>query len=162
MARFTCMGVVLTLLILTVTTVFGQEPETEKVTVDFRWIEPQVIEGVTEEKGHPIMCAGDDWYAHLKPVLTSEDIADARLKHVYIANADQYAVEFKLKEGAVKKLIEACGDVPARRLTVYVNGKWYGSTYFNKDQARSKEINVPTAGFMRSKTLAEQILEASQ
>ena len=132
-----------------------------KATVDFRWVEPQVIEGLTEEKGRPITCGGKDWCAHLRPVLTSEDIADARLTHLIIANTNQYAVEFELKDGAVRKLIEACGDVPDRRLTVYVNGHWYGSTQFDKDKAKSRGISVPMAGFITSKNLAEQILEAT-
>src|SRR5262245_34294776 len=72
----------------------GEEPAQQKVTVDFRWIEPQVIKGVTEDTGHPIVCGGKDWYAHLKPVLTSNDIATARLTHLHIARADQYAVQF--------------------------------------------------------------------
>lgn len=138
----------------------GQEPAKPKVTVEFRWIEPQVVKGVTEDKGHPIVCGGKDWYAHLQPVLTSKDIATAELTQLNIANNDQYAVKFTLTKGAAKKLTEACGDAAGRTLTVYVDGHWYGASYFNK--AKPEDLFPPMAGFMSSKTQAEQILEASK
>jgi hypothetical protein len=138
----------------------GQEPAKPKVTVEFRWIEPQVTKGLTEEKGHPIVCGSKDWYAHLKPVLTSKDIATARLTHVNFANVDQYAVEFTLTKEALKKLADACGEVQGRTLTAYVNGHWYGASFFDKD--KPEQFYTPTAGFMLSKTHAEQILEASK
>ena len=138
----------------------GEEPAKPKVTVEFRWIEPQVVEGVTEDKGHPVVCDGKDWFAHLKPVLTSRDIAAAKVTHLNFANNDQYAVEFTLANGAAKKLAEACGDKPGRHLTVYVNGHWYGTSYF--DKAKPEEFSPPLAGFILSKTHAERILEASK
>jgi preprotein translocase subunit SecD len=138
----------------------GEEPAKPKVTVEFRWIEPQVVKGVTEDKGHPVVCGGKDWFAHLKPVLTSRDIASAKVTHLNFANNDQYAVEFTLAMGAAKKLAEACGDEPGRHLTVYVDGHWYGTSYF--DKAKPEEFSPPLAGFMLSKTHAERILEASK
>src|SRR5262245_21709394 len=105
----------------------GDEPSKPRVTVEFRWIEPQVVKGVTEDAGHLIVCGGKDWYAHRKPVLTSRDISTAKLTHLNFANNDQYAVEFTLAKGAAKKLAEACGDAPGRHLAAYVNGRWYGA-----------------------------------
>jgi hypothetical protein len=160
MAKVVLTGVVVALASCLAIPSAGQEPAKPKVTVEFRWIEPQVVKGLTEDKGKPIVCGGEDWYAHLKPVLTSKDIATARLTHLHIANADQYLVDFTLAEGAAKKLAEACGEVPGRTLTVYVNGQWYGSSYF--DKAKPMEFSPPSAGFMLSKTHAEQILEASK
>jgi hypothetical protein len=138
----------------------GGEPAKPAVVVEFRWIEPQVVKGLTENKGAPIVCDGKDWYAHLTPVLTSKDIAAARLTHLHIANADQYSVEFTLTDGARKKLAEACGDALGRMLTVYVNGRWYGSSYF--DKAKPEKFRPPSAGYMLSKTHAERILQASK
>jgi hypothetical protein len=138
----------------------SQAPVKPKLTVEFRWIEPHVLKGVTEETGHPRSCGGEDWYAHLKPVLTSQDIAAAKLSHIHMANNDQYAVSFTLKPESAAKLAEACGNDEGRHLTVYVNGRWYGSSYFSK--AKPKEFHPPMAGFMLDKAHAEQILEASK
>lgn len=141
-------------------TSFGQTPANAEVTVDFRWLEPRIVEGVTEDQGHPIECDGPDWYAHRRPVLTSQDIAAARLLHLQVANIDQYAVAFTLTPAATKKLTDACGDAPGRRLTVYVNGRWYGTTYFQR--AAPEKFSPPMAGYMPSKLVAEQILKASK
>jgi hypothetical protein len=138
----------------------GQGPAKPTVTVEFRWIEPQPVEGLTEDKGSPTECGGKDWYAHLKPVLTNKDIAAARLTHLHVANADQYSVEFTLTGGARRKLAEACGDAPGRVLTVYVNGRWYGASYF--DKAKPEKFSPPSAGYMLSEAHAERILEASR
>ena len=159
MAKVFCPGVVIALACLAAPCL-GQEPAKPKVTVEFRWIEPQAIKGVTEDKGKPIVCDGEDWYVHLKPVLTSKDIDTAQLTHLHIANADQYLVGFTLTKGAAKKLAEACGEAPGRTLTVCVDGHWYGSSYF--DKAKPEEFSAPSAGFMLSKTHAERILEASK
>ena len=160
MAKVVLTGVVVALASCLAIPSAGQEPAKPKVTVEFRWIEPQVVKGLTEDKGKPIVCGGKDWYAHLKPVLTSRDIASAKVTHLNFANNDQYAVEFTLAKGAAKKLAEACGDEPGRHLTVYVNGHWYGTSYF--DKAKPEEFSPPLAGFMLSKSHAEQILEASK
>ncbi len=160
MAKVLRAGVVLAVAACLAVPSAGQEPAKPKVTVEFRWIEPQVIKGVTEDKGHPIVCGGKDWYAHLQPVLTSKDIATAKLTHLNIANNDQYAVEFTLSKGAAKKLAEACGDAAGRTLTVYVDGHWTGASYF--DKAKPGKFFPPMAGFMLSKTQAERILEASK
>jgi WD40 repeat protein len=160
MQKFIGVAVILIWVSCSSETVVAQEPVPGKVTVDFRWIEPQFIAGVTEKKGHPVECGGDDWYAHLKPVLSSKWIAAATLSKLYIGNV-QYGVRFKLREGAVEKLIEACGDRSDRRLTVYVNGRWYGSNNFNRDLAgTTRSFHAPIAGYTLSKSLAEQIVHA--
>lgn len=141
-------------------TAIAQEPVPDRVSIDFRWLEPQFIAGVTEEQGQPVECGGDDWYAHLKPVLSSDYIAEAKLSSIYMS-APLYGVSFKLKDQAIEKLIEACGDRPARRLTVYVNGRRYGSNNFDKELAgTTRSFAAPMAGFMSSKSLAEQIVHA--
>jgi len=160
MEKLICIGVALTCLTCSAATVIAQELERKEVTVDFRWIEPQFIDGVTEKKGHPVVCGGKDWYARLDPVLTSDYIAEAKLSSIYM-NAPLYGVSFKLKDQAIEKLIEACGDRSHRRLTVYVSGRWYGSSNFNKELAgTTRSFAAPMAGFMSSKSLAEQIVYA--
>ena len=72
----------------------------------------------------------------------------------------QYSVDFTLKDGVEKKLIEACGDAPWRVLTVYINGRWYGASDFNK--AQPKKFYPPGTGYTLSKEEAERILKASQ
>lgn len=162
MAKVIRAGVVLALTSCLSFSSSGEEPwpANEKVTIDFRWIEPRVIKGQTEETGHQVACGGEPWYASLKPVLTSQDIASAKLATLRFANVNQYGVKFVLTDEALKKLAEGCGDEPGRSLTVYVNGRWYGSSYFNK--ARPKAFTPPMAGFMLSKERAEQILKASR
>lgn len=160
MANFLPAGAVVALVACFAASSVGQEKAKPKLAVEFRWIEPQAVKGLTEDKGHPIVCDGKDWFAHLKPVLTNQDIATAKLTHLNIANNDQYAVEFTLSKAAAKKLVAACGDAPGRHMTVYVNGHWYGASYFNK--AKPEEFSPPMAGFMGSKALAEQILAASK
>ncbi len=153
-------GVVLILTACFGVQTYGDEPTKAKVTVEFRWIESVTIKGVTEDTGHPIVCGGDDWYAHRKPVLTGTDVASARLSTLNVGLGDQYGVEFTLTAGAVKKLAEGCGDERGRMLTVYVDGRWYGSSYF--DKSKPQAFSPPTAGYMTSKTHAERILEASK
>src|SRR5262245_19687212 len=36
----------------------AEVPAAQKVTVEFRWIEPEIVKGVTEDKGNPIVCGG--------------------------------------------------------------------------------------------------------
>jgi hypothetical protein len=69
-------------------------------------------------------------------------------------------VEFTLTKGAAKKLIAACGEEPGRHLTAYVNGHWYGASYF--DKAKPEKFSPPLPGFMLSKAHAERILAASK
>lgn len=160
MAKIPRAGVWLLLLSCLASPSAGQELAKPKATVEFRWIEPQILKGVTEEKGHPIVCGGKDWYAHLKPVLTNKDIATARLTHLRLGEVEQHGVEFTLAPGAVKKLTDACGDAPGRWVTVYHDGRWWGASYLEK--ARPGNFSPPMAGFMLSKAAAEQIVEASK
>ena len=160
MEKLTCIGVTLACLTCSAATATAQEQVQRKVTVDFRWLEPQFIDGVTEKQGSPVECGGKDWYAHLSTVLTSDYIAEAKLNTIYMS-APLHGVSFKLKDQAIEKLIEACGDPSHRRLTVYVNGQRYGSNNFNKLLAGTTgSFAAPMAGFMSSKSLAEQIVYA--
>lgn len=154
-------AVILTWVICSAEISVAQEPVQGRVRIDFRWLEPQFIAGVTEEQGQPVECGGDDWYAHLRPVLSSEWIAEATLSAVRFTSDVQYLVRFKLKEEAIEKLIESCGDRSDRRLAVYVNGRRYGSNNFKREVAgTTRSFAAPMAGFMSSKSLAEQIVYA--
>ena len=67
MAKVLCTGVATALAACLAVPSAGQEPAKPMLAVEFRWIEPQVVKGVTEDKGKPIVCGGLDWFAHLNP-----------------------------------------------------------------------------------------------
>lgn len=155
----------------------GVPPE-RILTVEFRWIEPRFVEGVTEKQSRSISpCDSGGWYLHRTPALTTEDFADASLETTLVAGGGvvgrQYYVRYKLKDSAIDKLVKQCGEDSRKRIVaVYVayQGedtailpspiKYFPATTFDKRQP--KAFHPPIIGYTPSKELASQILQASR
>lgn len=147
-------------------------------TVEFRWIEPRFVEGVTKKQPQSISpCDKASWYLHDKPALTTEDFADATLETTLVAGggivAKQYFVRYKLKDSAIDKLAKQCGEESSKRIVaVYVKYqgedteiqpspiKYFPATIF--DKRKRNAFHPPIIGYTRSKELATQILQASR
>ena len=132
--------------------------------VEFFWLESQPIEGLTQAKGFQISCDPDDLaYAHLKPVLTSRDVAGTKMTNsdfkVNGLPGDHFMINFELTKEAREALIAGCGDLPAKSLAVFADGKYWGLSYFRKAEA---DKFSPHAGFISSRITAERIVKACQ
>lgn len=136
-------------------------PPPRKAKVEFRWLAAKPVKGFTEETGIQTSCAPHLLYPHLKPVLTSADVAEAVLrKHDFSKNGipgDLYSVDFRLTDAARMTLVKEAGEQPSMLLAIFVNGRYLGTGHFEKDRA---DRFTPTAGFMNSKEEAEGIVEA--
>src|SRR5687767_10005953 len=90
-----------------------KEPAAPNSRVQFRWMEPKPVEGVTEAKGVQTSCDPDDLsYPHLKPVLTVKDIASATLKYYDLRKSnigEQWDVKFQITEEGRKRLVDEAG-----------------------------------------------------
>ena len=138
---------------------FAGEPKTK---VEFRWIEDNPIKNVTEEKGI-IAWENDLMYLHKNAILTSNDVAEAILsKNDLTANGIGvvYSVKLILTQAAKQKLAMAIEKSGGKRLAVVVDGNIRGATFF-KDKA-TIDANIPSAGFLSSKSEADRIVEATK
>lgn len=147
------------------------------LAVEFRWVEPRFEEGVTEKQSRSISpCDKGSWYLHSKPALTAKDFADVYVKSSVVAGGGmwrrQYSVGYKLKESAIHKLAQQCGDETRKRIVavcVEYQGeyakilpspiKYFPATTF--DRGKPKEFHPPIIGFM-TKERASQIAQASR
>lgn len=153
-------------------------PPERVLTVEFRWIEPRFVEGVTEKQSRSISpCDSGGWYLHRTPALTTEDFADASLETTLVAGGGvvgrQYYVRYKLKDSAIDKLVKQCSDESRKRLVaVYVKYqgedadilpspiKYFPATTFDKGKPNS--FHPPIIGYTPSKEFASQVLQASR
>lgn len=143
-----------------VPSVVGQEPpEKPKAKVEFRWLESKQIPDLTEEKGIRTTCGDQLSYLHKQPIFSNQDVAETRLRQHDLEGplGVQFSVELHLTEEAKKKLATACDDNRAKLLAIIVDGKYLSSWYF--DPSKRTEF-LPWAGYIRSKSEAEGIVEA--
>lgn len=126
--------------------------------VEFRWLENRYVEGLTENAGRAVVCGGRDWFPHKKPVLTGSAVASAKLGSIPDwPGGPHYLVDFTLTAEAKRTLAAAAG-APEKLLTVYVDGKSWGTSTFRK--AEPDEFTPPGLGFTTSKALAEKVAGA--
>ena len=142
---------------------WGQEPVVKpKAKIEFRWVEDNPIKDVTEENG--IIAWEDDlMYLHKDVILTSKDVSEAILsKNDLTANGIGvvYSVKLLLTDEAKQKLAMAIEKSGGKRLAVVVDGNIRGATFF-KDKA-TMDANIPSAGFLSSKSEADRIVEATK
>jgi len=131
-----------------------------KPKVEFKWLEDSPVKELTEEKGIKTTCGFELYYPHKKPVLTNTDVASARLRNhgsVMGIPGDHFTVTFEFTWKAKKSLVDRCGDASMKTLAVFVDGKYWGTTPFNKSEAAAF---TSQAGFINSKAEAERIAEA--
>lgn len=134
---------------------FAADPP-KPLKVEFRWLETKSVEGLTEKTGNPISCGGSDYFPHLKPVLTADDVTGNSRTHIDLGGAGkQYAVGFTLSKEARAKLVKECGDDDGRWLTAYVDGHAYGASYFVK--AKPDKFTAPSVGFSLNKELIDRV-----
>jgi hypothetical protein len=152
-------------------------PPEPVLAVEFRWVEPRFVEGVTEKQSRSISpCDKGSWYLHSKPALTTEDFADVSIKSSVVAGGGtwsrQYSVRYTLKDSAIQKLAKQCGDETRKRIVavcVEYQGKdtkilpspikYFPATTF--DKRKPKEFHPPIIGFM-TKERASRIAQASR
>jgi hypothetical protein len=146
----------LALLVVALAPAVAADPP-KPIKVEFRWLETAFTEGLTEKTGSPITCGGDDYFPHLKAVLTAADVTGTQRTSVDVGNGPQYAVGFTLSKDARKKLAEGCGDAPGRWLTAYADGHAYGAAYF--DKAKPDKFTAPSVGFTPNKELIDRVIE---
>jgi hypothetical protein len=150
-------------------------PAGDKLTVEFRWIENRFVEGVTEEQPQSISpCDEGSWYLHRKPALTTVDFAKANLETVISGGGGKkYHISYKLKDSAIEKLVQQCGEENRKRIAVVCvkyKGKdaeilpspikYFPATTFDKRQP--KAFRHPYVYLTPSKEFAERILQASR
>jgi hypothetical protein len=124
--------------------------------VEFRWLEPHPVKGLTEATGLRTTCGEELSYPHKVPVLTNTDVLAAGFEtHAAVMGVpgDHYLVTFDLTDKARKKLVAASGE-PVKELAVFVDGKYWGAAPFRKAKAAAF---LPQAGYFRSKPDAERI-----
>ncbi len=150
--------------------VVAKAVDSSKYKVEFRWIEPKAIDGLTEDWGRSIDCGKGKWFPHKKCVLTSEDIQSIRMTESYSVGTPRfrYCLQFELSDSAIKKLVDACGEEDGKRLAfVFVNenGKnvvtspFLTNSYFSKQTAG--EFRVPSSG-SAPREITDQVLAATK
>src|SRR5262245_19369669 len=74
-------------------------PARPKATVEFRWLEPEPVKDVTEDRKIQISCGDERWYPHRKPVLTSKDVAGTHVNKLDLSanglQGDHFYVLFR-------------------------------------------------------------------
>lgn len=141
----------------------GQEqPAKPKAKVEFRWLEDKPIKDLTDEKGFQSTCWPDRLsYAHRKPVLTHKDVFGTRLNKIDFSGnglpGDHFMIDFDLTKEAKATLVAACGEASEGALAVFVDGKYWGASFFKKASA---DDFAPFAGFITARAEAERIVEA--
>ena len=139
-----------------------EEPKPDpKARIAFRWLEGRSIKGVTEIKGIQTTCGDELSYPHLQPILTHRDVATARVRRHDLARtglpSPQFDVVLQLTPQAIQKLADASGNASCRELAVFVDGEYWGTTFFRKS---SMNEFVPTAGNSLSRGWAKRVVAA--
>lgn len=152
----------LAVLSLTAARAAADEPAAKpKAKIELRWLEGKAIKGLTQDKGIQTTCGDQLSYPHLKAVLTNKDIAGARMtENDFSKNGlpgTHIMIDFQLTEAARKTLIAEVGAASGKELAVFVDGRYWGTSNFQKASAATF---APHCGFINSKELAERIVEA--
>ena len=140
----------------------GQPPAPAKAKIEFRWMEPRPVAGITEEAGIQTSCGPGLWYPHKTPVLTNADIAAATLTatdfNTAAGKTELFTVTFHPTEAARRKVAAAFGDAKQRDLAVYIDGRYWGTRVLGK--ATLAEPFTMWAGFTSSRADAERWVAA--
>jgi hypothetical protein len=149
----------------------AEEPK-NKAKVELRWVERKPIKGVTEAEGIPASEAeGDVVYPHTKPalVLTNKEVSEAKFtKHDLTKNGlgVNYMVTLHLTKEARAKLAEGLTGKESRMITVTVDGKHWGWSWYviDKDKRVSEQLRagtfLPQIGYFSSEVEAQRIVDA--
>ena len=146
----------------------GVAAERGEPRVEFRWIEPNVVDGLTEEWGRVIDCDSGKWFPHKKCILSSSDIQSIQVIESYSVFKPRYryCLAFTLKESAVQTLIKTCGDENGKRLACVVvdddgehiiTSPFLPNSYF--DKRTPEDFQAPSSG-SATKELTDKVLSA--
>ena len=134
------------------------ESAQEKARVEFRWLASKHVQGLTSPKKLQTTCGGGYRYAHIKPVLTHIDVANAYMDNIdYPTLGILFRVTFDLTPEAKEKLTKSCSTDDCRLLGAFIDGEYCGARCFRRKEAAKCQ---PSAGFRKSKTWAIRIVNA--
>lgn len=166
----------LTIFVSTIS-ILGEQSEAQKkglaadndvLKVEFRWIEPKFVDGLTEDWGRAIDCGKGKWFPHKKSILSADDIKLIRMTESYSTGKPRYryCLEFAFNDSAIQKMVKACGDENGKRLAfifVTQNGKnvktspFLTNSYF--DKLAPEKFRAPSSG-SAPKEITEKVLSA--
>ena len=146
----------------------GVAVDNVELRVEFRWIEPKFVDGLTEEWGRAIDCGKGKWFPHKKCILSADDIQSIRMTESYSTGKPhyRYCLKFTFNESAIQKMVKACGDENGKRLAfIVVNQKgnnvktspFLTNSYFDK-RAPAK-FEAPSSG-SAPKEITDNVLSA--
>ena len=133
----------------------GVAAERGELRVEFRWIEPKVVDGLTEEWSRAIDCDSGKWFPHKKCILSSSDIQSIQVIESYSVFKPRYryCLVFTFKESAIQTLIKACGNENGKRLACIVvnddgdnikTSPFLPNSYF--DKRTTEDFQAPSSG----------------
>lgn len=146
----------------------GFAVDNDELKVEFRWIEPKFVDGLTEDWGRAIDCGKGKWFPHKKSILSADDIKLIRMTESYSTGKPRYryCLEFTFNDSAIQKMVKACGDENGKRLAfifVTKNGKnvktspFLTNSYFDK---QSPEKFQPPSSGSAPKEITDKVLSA--
>jgi len=149
--------------------------EADKPKIEFRWLEREKFEGITEEKGYEYSEGGAIGYLHKEPalVVTAAEVEDVQLTNNDLSrnglSAENYNITIHLTKKARKKLAKnVWGEGKEMRLlTFLIDGKEWGLMRYEIDenkrgvppQCRAKNF-TPSIGFFNKRAKAQRVVDA--